>query len=32
MPWLIIKFDLENAVEAAPRIWYREKTPLVTGH
>jgi len=26
MPWLVIKFDLENAVEAVPKIWYCEKT------
>lgn len=26
MPWLVVKFDLENTVEAVPKNWYCEET------
>ncbi|XP_077276928.1 uncharacterized protein LOC143908251 [Temnothorax americanus] len=26
MPWLVVKFDLENTVEAVPKNWYCERT------
>lgn len=26
MPWLVVKFDLENTVEAVPKNWYCDKT------
>lgn len=26
MPWLVVKFDLENTVEAVPKNWCCEKT------
>lgn len=26
MPWLVVKFELENTVEAVPKSWYCEKT------
>lgn len=26
MPWLVIKFNLENTVEAVPKNWYCKET------